>query len=85
MISLADLDVRRSFGDTLVEEGVISGEELATAQNLHGQSGDRLSKLLIDIGAISEGDMVRHLSSYLDVPLVTAEQFPNVPVDEGSF
>lgn len=85
MIELAKLNIKDVFGQELLAKGVISEEELATALNLQGQSGQKIGKLLVDIGAVSEADMVVHLSDYLDVPYVTAEDFPQVPVLEDTF
>ena len=85
MIELAELKLKKLFGQELLEKGIISEEELATALNLQTQSGERIGKLLVDIGAISEADMVVHLSTYLGVPYVTSEDFPQVPVLENTF
>ena len=85
MIEFAQLKVRKPFGQELLERDAISEEELGTALNLQTQSGERVGKLLVDIGAMSEADMVVHLSAYLGVPYVTPEDFPQVPVLENTF
>ena len=85
MIELSQLKTQKPFGQELLEKGVISQEELATALSLQHQSVDRIGKLFIDIGAISEADLVGHLSDYLGIPCVTAEDLPQVPVLEGTF
>ena len=85
MIQLSQLRIRNLFGQELVEKGVISEEELVTALNLQKQSDDRIGKLLIDIGTISEAELVKQLSAYLEVPYVTIEDFPQVPVLENTF
>ena len=85
MIDFSDLRVKKPFAEDLVERGVISTEELATAVNLQKQSGERIGKLLIDIGVISETDIVKRLSEYLEIPYVTSEDFPQVPVVENTF
>ena len=85
MIEFAQLKVRKPFGQELLEKGAISEEELGTALKLQTQSGERVGKLLVDIGAMSEADMVAHLSAYLGVPYVTPEDFPQVPVLENTF
>ena len=85
MIEFAQLKVRKPFGQELLEKGAISEEELGTALKLQTQSGERVGKLLVDIGAMSEADMVAHLSVYLGVPYVTPEDFPQVPVLENTF
>lgn len=85
MIRLADLKISRPFGEALVSKSVVSEDELATALNLQKDSREKIGKLLVDIGAISEADMVRHLSEHLGIALVTAEEFPQVPVLENTF
>ncbi len=85
MIELSQLKSQKPFGQELLEKGVISQEELATALSLQHQSADRIGKLFMDIGAISEADLVVQLSTYLGIPYVTAEDLPQVPVLEGTF
>ena len=85
MVKLAELKEKALFGEVLVERGIISPEELSTAHNLQRQSPEKFGKLLIDMGALSEADLVRHLSEYLEIPYVVAENFPTVPVVENTF
>jgi general secretion pathway protein E len=85
MIELAQFKHQKPFGQELLEKGVISQEELATALSLQNQSADRIGKLFIDIGAISEADLTAHLSEYLGIPYLAAEELPEVPVLEGTF
>ena len=85
MIEIAKLRTRKRLGEDLVERGIISEEELNTVLNLRGQSHEKIGKLLVDLGTMSELDLVKHLSSYLDVPFISAEQFPSVPVVEKAF
>jgi general secretion pathway protein E len=85
MIQLAEIRTKPFFGETLVAKGVVSEEELNAALNLQRQSPDKLGKLLIDIGALSETDMVKHLSEYLGIPYVPSEELPTVPAVEDSF
>jgi general secretion pathway protein E len=83
MIKIEELRTRKLFGQELVEKGAVSEEELSTALNLQKQSGEKIGKLLVDIGALSESDLVRHLSQHLRVGFVTAADFPQVPVLEN--
>ena len=84
-IPLADLRTRKRFGEELLEKGVVSEEEITTALNLQEQSGEKIGKLLVDIGAVSETDMVIHLSAHLGISHVTAEDLPQVPALENTF
>ncbi len=85
MIRFEQLRTRSHFGDALLQKGAITEEELNAALNLQRQSPDRIGKLLVDIGALSESDMVKHLSEHLGVPSVTHEDFPQVPLLENTF
>ena len=86
MIELSQLKDQKPFGQELLEKGVISQEELSTALSLQNQSADRIGKLFVDIGAISEADLTTaHLSDYLGIPYMAAEELPEVPVLEGTF
>ncbi|MBI4446500.1 MAG: type II secretion system ATPase GspE [Acidobacteria bacterium] len=85
MIKFNELKLRPLFGQELLSKGIISEEELSTAVNLQKQSHEKIGKLLVDIGAISEADLVRHLSEHLGIRYVTQEEFPTVPVVENTF
>ncbi len=85
MIKIDELRTRKLFGEELLEKGAISEEELSTALNLQKQSSERIGKLLVDIGALSEADMIRHLSDHLGVGFISADAFPQVPVLENTF
>jgi general secretion pathway protein E len=85
MIELSQLKDQKPFGQELLDKGVISPEELSTALSLQNQSADRIGKLFIDIGAISEADLTAHLSDYLGISHLTAEELPEVPVLEDTF
>ncbi|RPI28840.1 MAG: type II secretion system protein GspE, partial [Acidobacteria bacterium] len=85
MIKIDELRSRKLFGEELLEKGVVSEDELTTALNLQKQSPERIGKLLVDIGALSEADMIRHLSDHLGVGFISADQFPQVPVLENTF
>ena len=85
MIRFSHLRIRKQFGEELLEKGIISEEELATASDLQKQSGEKIAKLLVNIGALSESDMVTHLSAYLNVPFVRGEDLPQVPAVEDIF
>ncbi len=85
MIKVAELANRKRFGEALVEKKAVSKEELATVLSVADQSNEKIGNLLVDLGALSESDLVRHLSEYLGIPYITAEEFPTVPVLENTF
>ncbi len=85
MIELAQLKVQDLFGETLVSQGLVSQDEMSTALNLQRQSNEKIGKLLIDIGALSEGDLVKQLARYLGLPCVGTDDLPQVPAVEDTF
>jgi len=61
---------RRSLGESLVEEGILTEDQLRKAQEEEKQSGQRLRKVLVRMGFVDEGDLVSFLSSKLGVPRI---------------
>ena len=61
---------RRKLGEMLVDAGLLSPEQLATALGESAASGTRLGEHLIAQGLVSESDIVRHLASQLGFPYV---------------
>jgi len=59
---------KRSLGESLVEEGIITAEQLKKAQAEEQRSGERLRKVLVRLGFMAEEDIVMFLSEKLSVP-----------------
>lgn len=62
---------RRRLGDLLIEQGSITAEKLKDAVLQQKQSGQRLGRILVDKGFVSEAHLLKALSVQLDVPYVT--------------
>lgn len=62
-------------GDLLVKTGLISPEQLATAQESQKTSGGFLGSHLIKLGYISETDLLGVLSEQFGVPIVELENY----------
>ena len=60
--------LKKRLGDLLVEERIISEEELVTALNAQKQSGRKLGATLIEQGVISEHQLLVFLAQQLNVP-----------------
>ena len=73
----------RSFEQLLLEQGRISAEDLRKVKRLQVERGERLERLLLDLGFISEDDLQPLLSSWLGVPAVTRKEFPAEAVPLG--
>src|SRR5437764_2996331 len=70
---------QKLLGTMLVDAGKITAAELERALELQQQqTADRLGKLLVDLGALAERDLLAVLSEQLGVPVVEASQFPPV-------
>jgi len=62
---------------------LIDEEELRTALNLQSESREKLGKLLVDLGYISEKDRLAVVSEHLNIPAITGTEYPAVPVLEN--
>jgi general secretion pathway protein E len=74
----------RRLGEMLVERGKIEPDELERALELQRERGDKLGKIMVDMGLIAQRDMLAALSEQLGIPLVTVDQPPpSAPEIEG--
>jgi general secretion pathway protein E len=60
----------------LIERGRIQAEDLERALELQRERGDKLGKILVDMGLIAQRDLLAVLSVQLGVPVVTVDQPP---------
>ena len=78
-----DIDAfERSVGDLLIERGKLDHANLERAMRLRDGSGERLNALLPKLGLVSERDLAQALADRLNLPLVGAKDFPDVPLLE---
>jgi general secretion pathway protein E len=71
------------IGQVFLERGLIDEEELRTALNLQAESREKIGKLLVDLGYVSEKDCLAVVSENLNIPTITGIQYPSVPVLEN--
>jgi general secretion pathway protein E len=72
------------LGEMLIERGKIAPDELERALELQRERGDKLGKIMVDMGLIAQRDMLAALSEQLGIPLVTVDQPPpSAPEIEG--
>ncbi len=62
--------VKKRLGEMLVDAGKITPEQLDKALLIHKRSGDRLGKVLVQQGLITEMGLLRVLNQKLGIPLV---------------
>src|SRR5277367_5535884 len=64
------------LGEILIERRLITGEDLDRALELQLERGDKLGKILVDLGFVAMRDVLSALSEQLQIPLLTIEGPP---------
>ncbi len=62
--------LRKRLGDLLVEEGIITASQVEQALHAQTATGNKLGATLIELGFLTEQQMLTFLSAQLDVPLI---------------
>ncbi len=75
----------RRLGQILIRRGLLQADDLDKALELQKERRtDRLGRILVDLGFVAQRDVLAALSEQLEIPLVSAQQFPAVsPELEG--
>jgi MSHA biogenesis protein MshE len=63
------------LGDLLVQEGIITEEQLMKTLSAQKQSGRKLGHVLIELGFVTENQLLTFLSQHLGVPLIDISQY----------
>jgi general secretion pathway protein E len=71
-----------ALGALLVDRGALTAAALDRALRLQSESGERLSAVLTKLGLISERALAEAFAAVLNVPIVSAADFPDAPVIE---
>ena len=61
---------RKTLGDLLVEEGMVTTDQVKEALQEHNNSGYPLGDILISLGLLSEWDVGEALSNQLQIPFI---------------
>ena len=69
------------LGEMLIERGQIEAEDLERALELQQERGDKLGKILVDMGFIALRDVLAALSEQLGIPLATLDEPPPVAAE----
>lgn len=64
------IKLRKRLGDLLVEEGIITEQQVEQALSAQRSTGQKLGDTLIELGFLSEQQMLMFLSQQLDLPLI---------------
>ena len=71
----------KSLEEILVERGRVSPEDLRKVRRLQQERGERIERLLLDLGFVSEDDLLPVYSEHLGVPLVPRRELPADAID----
>jgi len=71
----------KQLGDILLEGGLVSPPELAAALEEHHRLGRSLGRVLVDLGVLTEGQLVSALATQIGLPFVDLSDYP---VDAGA-
>jgi general secretion pathway protein E len=82
-IKIESFKSKKLIGQVFLERGLIDEEELRAALNLQLESREKLGKLLVDLGYVSERDCLAIVSEHIGISAVSASDFPSVPVLEN--
>src|SRR5579863_3185764 len=66
------------LGEILIQKHLITGEDLDRALELQRERGDKLGKILVDLGFVAARDVLTALSEQLQVPLLVLDGPPAV-------
>jgi general secretion pathway protein E len=69
------------LGERLIQKGLLDAEDLERALELQKERGDKIGKILVDLGFVAPRDVLLTLSEQLGLPLLTADDFPPDAID----
>lgn len=67
------------LGEILLHSSKVSAEDLERALELQKTTQERLGKLLVDLGMLTERDLLEAMSNQLHIPKVESAEFPELP------
>ncbi|EGR1343767.1 GspE/PulE family protein [Vibrio parahaemolyticus] len=70
------IQLRKRLGDLLVEEGIVSEDQIQQALSAQRSTGQKLGDALIDLRFITEKQMLEFLSQQLGLPLIDLGRAP---------
>jgi general secretion pathway protein E len=82
-IKVEALKSKKLIGQVFLEKGLIDEEELKTALNLQAESREKIGKLLVDLGYVSEKDCLAVVSEHLGFRAIGEAEYPPAPVVEN--
>ncbi|HBC76188.1 MAG: type IV-A pilus assembly ATPase PilB [Candidatus Wallbacteria bacterium GWC2_49_35] len=66
---------RLRLGDALLQDGLVNEEQLQKALEIQKQSGKRLGAVLVEMGVVTENDIVTVLGKQLGIPYINLSNY----------
>jgi general secretion pathway protein E len=79
----ASPELSANLASVLIERGLVSAAALERARRLEAESGERVDRIALKLGLVSERDLALAYAEALGTPLVGAAEFPPEPVAAG--
>ena len=73
---------RKRIGEILIERGRLDAAGLERALRVQQETGEKLGAMLVTLGLVAQRDVAEALASQLDLPLVEAAAYPELPILE---
>ncbi|MCZ6804307.1 MAG: type II secretion system ATPase GspE [Proteobacteria bacterium] len=83
-IPMSETDANNSYCDLFLAQGKVKQDELNRALELQNINGTALGIILVQLGLVSERDMVSALSKVTDIPTLNNNDFPKTPIFEDA-
>ena len=74
----------RDLGLALLGCGLVTQEDLRSAEDLRSKIGGRIEDIFLKIGALSEDALLEQKSRFFDLPLLNENQMPD-PIEICAF
>ena len=71
------------LGQILIEKNLIDAEDLERGLEMQRERGDKLGKILVDMGYLAQRDLLTALSAQLNLPVAQLAAPPSAPELEG--
>ena len=74
------MDSHLSLADQLIERRLLSSEEMERVAKLQQEQQASLTRLIIELGFLSEDDLLPVLRDHFEIPMVALKDFPATPL-----
>ncbi|HVO93342.1 MAG TPA: GspE/PulE family protein, partial [Terriglobales bacterium] len=74
------MESQASLPELLIERQLISGDELERVTKLRDEQQAPLTRLVVELGIISEEDLLPVLRDHFDIPVMSLRDLPNTPL-----